>query len=509
MHAPIPQPSYPVRSQPVNLARSRSFTEQSIAPTISGGLARRLSIGSSSDEGQSQDEADPNDSRKLFTRRSDSLPKFPPSDKQQQIDSTHDVITKELAELPPNPKLWLPSHLSLYLSAHLQLHPVVASDVVSFIRQSKLSGRTFLRLRDADLEEMGINVVWRPALSAARDILKAEAAGGRAMWGFEGGRIDTDDGSLARSSTSSGTKQPTLRRRGSMEVEGSDLEEEAGKEEWKRSWRRMQGTSRVRGMVGRLDSAIIEGSRETTPAGSPMKQRVALPKSPFPKDVPHERTSSATSSGSTGDDGTVSPLAEQHVFVHSSDQYQHTPCYSNCHDDDFALPPPFQLCKSYFSPDTPDEFTTSVDSSSPFTPDSSYQGNIRAHSRPYSLVRRPSQQARESSTLRTQRLPELLGDETDAGELTVKPGGNTAMRDEQRGGLAELFDLGSPRSEGMAPTIDRDIVEVDIHGLGGQRGSMILVKRELDVNIAGLRVLTEYEQFSGSQLAALSKRMAE
>lgn len=46
--------------------------------------------------------------------------------------------------------------------------------MTDFIRSSRLSGRTFLRLRDEEMAEIGINIRWRGALSAARDKLRSE-----------------------------------------------------------------------------------------------------------------------------------------------------------------------------------------------------------------------------------------------------------------------------------------------------------------------------------------------
>ncbi|SCZ87278.1 BZ3500_MvSof-1268-A1-R1_Chr2-2g04744 [Microbotryum saponariae] len=190
----LPSSGY-IRSQPLGVTSKAStraaLAEQGeYAPTLSGGMAsHRLSVSSSSSSLGSEDVLDDEDeagpSRVHDPRKyeSDSEVVLRSSASGQAWDRwKHD-----LEDLPPNPKLWLPSHLSLYLSAHLSLHPLLSKDITEFIRKSRLSGRTFLRLRDEDMEEMGINLRWRRALSDAREVLKKEASNGRLFWGFEGG----------------------------------------------------------------------------------------------------------------------------------------------------------------------------------------------------------------------------------------------------------------------------------------------------------------------------------
>lgn len=498
VHAPIPPPSYHVRSQPVNLARSASFSELGVSPTISGGLTRRLSVSSSS--GAEDDDEDAGDTvkpakalaRRPSKRRSDNLPVFPPPDTNQNQAAAH--LNQELAELPPNPRLWLPSHLSLYLSAHLQLHPLIAADVIAFIRASRLSGRTFLRMRDGDFEELGINVVWRTALSEARDTLQREASGGRVMWGYEGTRHD--DGVVQGEAVV--YQPPVLKRRGSMEVEGSDLEEEEGKEEWKRSWRRMQGRSHVRGIVGRFNSPIVEGSCEGTPDTSPIKQHSkrsrAYPLSPYPPSTVHGRTESESSSPSVASRAEVDDDRTLHdVFGQRYDAFDKLRAASESSPAsirDSLLPPP-ELVKSYFSPDshasTSSVFATSTEE--PHTPESAYQSKIMAHSRPYGLVRRPSQQARDALNHKLARSAavdhndESESEDAGLGGPTLKP--DSAPRDDKRAGLGELFglDVPSTRTDG-AENAQNDLMEIEVGARGGKRGSMVLVKRERDVHVA-------------------------
>ncbi|KAH7877357.1 uncharacterized protein C8R40DRAFT_1095744 [Lentinula edodes] len=84
-----------------------------------------------------------------------------------------------LENLPPNPKLWTPSQLCAYLSTalrvksgeSLQLPAPVARDIASFVRESKITGRIFLRLDEKDLEAYGVNKLWKNALVKTKNAL--------------------------------------------------------------------------------------------------------------------------------------------------------------------------------------------------------------------------------------------------------------------------------------------------------------------------------------------------
>lgn len=86
------------------------------------------------------------------SRRADTLP-TPPDGGPQRLPV--------LDELPSNPKAWTPSQLSLYLSTTLrvrsgetlQLPTPVAQDIANFVRESKITGRSFLRMKEDDLAE--------------------------------------------------------------------------------------------------------------------------------------------------------------------------------------------------------------------------------------------------------------------------------------------------------------------------------------------------------------------
>ena len=83
----------------------------------------------------------------LRRQRADTLPSY--------IDA---VSAEPEEDLPHNPKTWTPSQLSVYLTAALhvrsgaRLPERVAHDITSWVRREAVTGRTFLRWTDDDLQ---------------------------------------------------------------------------------------------------------------------------------------------------------------------------------------------------------------------------------------------------------------------------------------------------------------------------------------------------------------------
>ena len=66
------------------------------------------------------------------------------------------------AHLPANPKIWTPSQVALYLTFVLGLTPLpIVQDVTAYVRSARMGGKQFLRLREKDLAEEGLNLKWR------------------------------------------------------------------------------------------------------------------------------------------------------------------------------------------------------------------------------------------------------------------------------------------------------------------------------------------------------------
>lgn len=103
-----------------------------------------------------------------------TLPSYEPSANQEQWTTPKrsrpadvlsrldlDVTPVKLEDLPTNPKLWTPTQLSSYLTTALRVRsgeamslPLpVARDIAAFIKESKISGRLFLRLCEQDLDQ--------------------------------------------------------------------------------------------------------------------------------------------------------------------------------------------------------------------------------------------------------------------------------------------------------------------------------------------------------------------
>ncbi|KAJ3969618.1 hypothetical protein EV361DRAFT_919923 [Lentinula raphanica] len=102
-----------------------------------------------------------------------------------------------LEDLPPNPKLWTPSQLCAYLATalrvksgeSLELPAQIARDIAGFVRDSRITGKAFLRLDERELEAFGVNKLWRNALLRASQNLRQNVLKGH-IWGF----VDELDG---------------------------------------------------------------------------------------------------------------------------------------------------------------------------------------------------------------------------------------------------------------------------------------------------------------------------
>ncbi|KIK67284.1 hypothetical protein GYMLUDRAFT_238593 [Collybiopsis luxurians FD-317 M1] len=132
----------------------------------------------------------------------DNLPRplpVPPSPSKESPESKsfYSSALLTLEDLPSNPKLWTSSQLCSYLSTalrvksgeSLQLPHQVARDIAGFVRESKITGKLFLRLDEKDLEAYGVNKLWKTALLRASQNLRQNVLKGQ-IWGF----VDEIDG---------------------------------------------------------------------------------------------------------------------------------------------------------------------------------------------------------------------------------------------------------------------------------------------------------------------------
>ena len=409
----------------------------------------------------------------------------------------------------------------------MSLPPPVRADITTFIRSSRLSGRTFLRLREADLDELGINIRWRTALLEARGVLRRESLGGRVLWGFEGA------GSAAPL-VASHQQQQQHRRGGSwqgtcVDVEGSASEDESSKDEWKRSWRASQGVGvrdRVRGLR-RAFETVEEASESGTPE-RPASARKALPSA-----WRHGRSDSAASDMS---EASVDSAGGKYVAASASpspaqqldDTFLSSTSSSESSSSGAGRKPPFSLDLDLASPgprleldlspapDSPTSASSSHGTSLPFAAESPVpsrppscvpsaqtpllrpDGTLRAASAKAGGARRVS--FRELSTSSTARGG--AGGEVDSGDEdddpTLRPVRSplsSPPMSPRTGSLAELFGLDVPRTHlGDTPQRRRredELVPMFVPGLprprdeeeegGGSRrhskkGSLVLVK---------------------------------
>lgn len=78
-----------------------------------------------------------------------------------------DLTPVKLEDLPTNPKLWTPSQLSSYLTTALRVRsgesmslPLpVTRDIATFVKESKINGRLFLRLCEQDFDQSVFHIV--------------------------------------------------------------------------------------------------------------------------------------------------------------------------------------------------------------------------------------------------------------------------------------------------------------------------------------------------------------
>ncbi|KAN0123699.1 hypothetical protein V8E53_015879, partial [Lactarius tabidus] len=109
----------------------------------------------------------------LRRQRADTLPSY--------IDAVSVSISAK--DLPHNPKRWTPSQSSVYLTATLHVRSGVrrpehvARDITSWVRREAITGRTFRRWTDEDLQALGVNTLLRGALLAAPEEDENEIGG--------------------------------------------------------------------------------------------------------------------------------------------------------------------------------------------------------------------------------------------------------------------------------------------------------------------------------------------
>ncbi|CAD6883886.1 unnamed protein product [Tilletia laevis] len=136
---------------------------------------------------------------RVIPRRSKTLSHFPPnkSDEspfhEQRSNAEKAKIAERVAQLPADPKTWLPSQVAVYLSHVLGLSPrPIVDDVTAFVRASRMNGNVFLRLREHDLVSAGVNRKWQKLMlesgkNLRRDCVKCQ------VWGFGGEGEDEDE----------------------------------------------------------------------------------------------------------------------------------------------------------------------------------------------------------------------------------------------------------------------------------------------------------------------------
>lgn len=170
------------------------------------------------------------------------------SDRAPHSDLEAERLVEAVANLPHNPKTWLPSQVALYLTHVLGLVPrPVVDDVTAYVRSSRMGGRAFLRLSEKDLERQGLNLKWRKLMIEAVRKLRRDALRGR-IWGNESGSLRWPKSShdMEREETEEDEKR-------AQEDDHSPLERDAiarsSKTTSKLTLKRMRDSRKVRGMI--------------------------------------------------------------------------------------------------------------------------------------------------------------------------------------------------------------------------------------------------------------------
>lgn len=88
----------------------------------------------------------PNDKHRR--QKSDTLPVFPPAHPDESYKPNDPFkLMGTVEDLPPNPKVWSPSQLALFLAHILKLTPApVIQDLIDIVLRRGLTGRKFLAL---------------------------------------------------------------------------------------------------------------------------------------------------------------------------------------------------------------------------------------------------------------------------------------------------------------------------------------------------------------------------
>lgn len=134
--------------------------------------------------------------------------------------------------------------------------PVIA-DVMKFVVQRGLTGKRFLRLRNQDLIERGININWCRVLSTARERLRRECLRGR-IFGFT---VQDTNASITPSAQEAEEGEETIESlflRLPTSASATSLNQE-----WnKNSWRRTEG-KKSRGRVKGIAKVFEDGTNDT------------------------------------------------------------------------------------------------------------------------------------------------------------------------------------------------------------------------------------------------------
>lgn len=167
-HHYVPMPTSPTRKREPRLQHKHSKSLNTEESYFNPSSPQPLPVPSRFLKKAYQDDLHAEEPR-FVRRRAETLPSSLTSDGTP-------LTPVEADNLPSNPKLWTPSQLASYLHTALQtqdadhsgkssLPASAIADIAKFIQDTKIGGRIFLRLNEADMTMYVILILWNTLYS--------------------------------------------------------------------------------------------------------------------------------------------------------------------------------------------------------------------------------------------------------------------------------------------------------------------------------------------------------
>ncbi|PWN20448.1 hypothetical protein BCV69DRAFT_313031 [Microstroma glucosiphilum] len=243
----------------------RSVTESPPAPATSD-MPKTTRLPASCNESQlSESSSSP--------PRRPAMRAFPRSNTTPNLHSTHvassagriqaPLAAHSLADLPRDPRTWLPDEVSIYLFHVFVNVPVpVMETLAHFVASAHLTGKAFLRLRERDLEKKGMNTRWRRLLCEASRRLRRDALRRRIWSGREDEWSGSDEGGSDRPRDTESAREGSQLANGEKRVMTITL-------------KRIQNRKYVKDVIQGLEPAASDENQPRVPGLRPRRKETA------------------------------------------------------------------------------------------------------------------------------------------------------------------------------------------------------------------------------------------